>query len=36
MTKLRDFLAAYRLYRRWNPLMVAMRAAWRGARNRHH
>ncbi len=32
MTKLRDFLAAYRLYRRWNPLRVAIKAAWRAVR----
>lgn len=32
----RDYIALFKLYRRWNPLMVAMRAAWRGARNRHH
>ncbi len=29
MTKLRDFLSAYRLYRRWNPRRVAFKAAWR-------
>lgn len=32
MRKLRDFLAAYRLYRRWNPLRVAIKAAWRAVR----
>ncbi len=32
MTRLRDFLAAYRLYRRWNPRRVAFKAAWLAVR----
>lgn len=32
MTRLRDFVAVYRLFRRWNPLRVALRAAWHFAR----
>jgi hypothetical protein len=29
MSKAADFLAIYRLYRRWNPRRVALKAAWR-------
>ena len=29
MKRLRDFVAVYRLYRRWNPRRVAFKAAWR-------
>ncbi len=32
MNRLRNFLAAYRLYRRWSPLRVAIKAAWRAVR----
>lgn len=32
MKRLRDFVAVYRLYRRWNPLRVALRAAWHRTR----
>jgi hypothetical protein len=32
MNRLRNFLAAYRLYRRWNPLRVAIKAAWHRTR----
>lgn len=28
MNKAVDFLATYRLYRRWNPRRVAFKAAW--------
>ena len=34
MTRLRDFVAVYRLFRRWNPLRVALRAAWHRTRSK--
>ena len=32
MSRLRDFISVFRLYRRWNPLRVAIKAAWRAVR----
>lgn len=32
MRKLRDFISVFLLYRRWNPVRVALRAAWRAVR----
>lgn len=29
MSRLRDFISVFRLYRRWNPRRVAFKAAWR-------